>query len=78
MWDTHQSTLEHLKHTHRDILRAVRAQHDTQNQGMEASLDVILDRLRQASGDEVKKLHTLITLNTLESWYINCTVLYRN
>ena len=54
IWDSHLASLEQLRQTHNERLRALRGQHDAENQCNEASLDIVLDRLRQASCPEVR------------------------
>ena len=54
LWNTHLTELEQTKQTHKDGMRSLRAQHDSENQMMEANLDLVLDRLRQSSCTEVK------------------------
>ena len=53
LWDTYLLNLDETSRTHEHQLASLRSQHDTNNQTLEANLDYVLDRLRQASSQEV-------------------------
>lgn len=54
LWKDHSSALVEVQRVRRESLERLRAQHDTQNQNMEANLDLVLDRMRQGSTEEVR------------------------
>lgn len=54
LWKDHSSALVEDQRVRRESLERLRAQHDTQNQNMEANLDLVLDRMRQGSTEEVR------------------------
>ena len=55
LWKDHSSTLVEVQRARGEALERLRTQHDTQNQNMEANLDIVLDRMRQGSTEEVRE-----------------------
>lgn len=54
LWRDHSSALVEVQRARGEALERLRAQHDAQNQNLEANLDVVLDRMRQGSSEEVR------------------------
>ena len=53
-----------------------RSQHDLENQTMEANLDIVLDRLRQASSTEVIHVYIIHNKIYIVHYTVLCIVLY--
>ena len=54
LWKDHSSALVEIKRLRVEALERLRAEHDGQNQNLEANLDILLDRMRQAANEEVE------------------------
>ncbi|KAL5484522.1 hypothetical protein EMCRGX_G021038 [Ephydatia muelleri] len=74
LWDSHVDAKDNTQRQHQDVLVKLRAQHDLENQNLEANLDIILDRLRQCSAKEalagyLQEAHRL--LSVIKEGYTN-------
>ena len=54
-WESHQSCLHEVEKAYLDRLCSTREKHDQENQFQEISLDIVLDRLRQAASQVVSR-----------------------
>ncbi|KAK6481030.1 coiled-coil domain-containing protein 180-like [Huso huso] len=66
LWELHSAGLARKEHLFQNKLDEIRVSHDQENQAKEASLDILMDKLRQESTEETLKSAMEKTFSYLE------------
>ena len=72
IWDLHELGLAKAERALQEKLDESRKQHDTENQDKEASLDIVMDRMRQDASEALLQQNLLKSLEMLETIKTAC------